>query len=57
MKSPEVTIKAFGIYIIVAGIGLALIPNFILTPLSLPPVNEIWVRVLGLVADALGFYY
>lgn len=57
MKSAVLTIKVFGTYVVVTGLGLMLIPALWLAPLGFPPPNEIWVRVLGLVACVLGFYY
>jgi hypothetical protein len=57
MTSAVFSIKVFGTYVIVTGLGLMLIPNLWLAPLGLPATDEIWVRVLGLVAFVLGFYY
>ena len=58
MKSPVLlTIKVFGTYVLVSAAGLILIPNLWLAPLGLPPTQEIWVRVLGLVVGVLGYYY
>ena len=57
MKSTALTIKVLGTYVAVTGLGLLLIPNLWLAPLGFPPTQEIWVRVLGLVACVLGFYY
>ena len=47
----------FGSYILVAGACFAFIPNLLLSLLGFPAANEIWVRVLGLVAGVLGYYY
>jgi len=57
MKSAVLSIKVFGTYVVVTGLGLMLIPNLWLAPLGFPPTDEIWVRVLGLVVGVLGFYY
>ena len=57
MKSAAFTIKVFGTYVIVTGLGVMLIPALWLSLLGLPPPNEIWVRVLGLVTCVLGVYY
>ena len=57
MKSPVLSIKVFGTYVVVTGLGLLLIPDLWLAPFGFPPPTEIWVRVLGLVAGVLGFYY
>jgi hypothetical protein len=57
MNSSAMTIKVFGVYILVAGCCFAFIPNVLLSLLGFPPANEIWVRVLGVIAAVLGYYY
>lgn len=57
MNSPSFTSKAFGVYVIAASVPLILAPNLSLGLLGFPPAHEIWVRVLGLVATVLGYYY
>ena len=47
----------FGLYLVVAGSGLLLVPALMLQPLGLPPPTDVWVRVVGLLAMALGLYY
>lgn len=47
----------FGLYLVVAGSGLLLVPALMLQPLGLPPPADVWVRVVGLLAIALGLYY
>jgi hypothetical protein len=47
----------FGIYTVLNGIGLLLIPNVFLSLFGLPPANEIWVRVAGWLICVLSFYY
>lgn len=51
------SIKVFGIYVILTGIGLLLAPALVLAPLGVPAPTEIWIRVLGALAVVLGFYY
>jgi hypothetical protein len=51
------TVKVFGAYILVAGACFAFIPNLLLSLLGFPAANEIWVRVLGVIAGVLGYYY
>jgi hypothetical protein len=51
------SIKVFGTYMVVSGIGLTLIPNLWLAPFGFPHTGEIWVRVVGIVVGVLGFYY
>lgn len=39
MKSAALTIKVFGTYVVVTGLGLLLIPNLWLAPLGFPPTD------------------
>ncbi len=57
MQSSALTIKIFGIYVVLTGIGLVLTPNLILGLFGFPPATEVWVRVLGALAVILGYYY
>jgi Na+/alanine symporter len=47
----------FGIYTLVNGLGLLLIPNIFLALFGLPGSDEIWIRVAGWLVGLLGFYY
>ena len=47
----------FGLYLLVAGTLLLLVPALMLQPLGLPAPTDVWVRVVGLLAIALGLYY
>ncbi|TWO69922.1 hypothetical protein FN976_16355 [Caenimonas sedimenti] len=51
------TIKAFGIYVVVTGLGLLLAPNLMLGMLGVPEAREVWIRVLGSLAIVVGYYY
>lgn len=44
----------FGLYLIGAGTLLLLAPAVLLAPLSLPVPQDVWVRVAGVLALALG---
>jgi hypothetical protein len=57
MQSSAFTIKIFGVYVVLTGIGLVLTPNLILGLFGFAPTSEIWVRVLGALAVILGYYY
>ncbi len=57
MQSPAFTIKAFGVYVILTGISLALTPNILLSLFGIPPTNEFWIRQLGALAIIVGYYY
>lgn len=57
MQSPAFTIKAFGVYVILTGISLALTPNLVLSLFGIPPTSEFWVRQIGVLAIIVGYYY
>ena len=57
MKKSSTSIFVFGIYLIGMGLGLVLIPNFVLATLGFPSSDEVWPHVVGVLALALAFYY
>ena len=57
MASAAFTVKAFGIYVVATGIGLTLAPNLVLGPLGIPESREVWLRLLGVLATVVGYYY
>ena len=57
MHPASLSIKAFGIYAAITGIGLLLAPNVVLAPLGIPAATEVWIRVVGALAVVLGYYY
>lgn len=57
MNKFSTSLSVFGVYLIGMGVGLVVMPNTVLGLLSLPPTNEIWIRVLAVVTLVLAFYY
>ncbi|MEP7301733.1 MAG: hypothetical protein ABI699_09405 [Caldimonas sp.] len=51
------TVKAFGVYLLLLGLGLVLLPNRLLGLFGMPPTSEVWIRVVGLLAFNIGLYY
>lgn len=47
----------FGIYLLVSGIGFFFVPNIVLPILGLPLAADFWVRITGVVACVIGYYY
>ncbi len=47
----------FGFYLYVVGLTLIVVPNTFLQTLQLPETNEVWIRIVGVLAFGLGFYY
>jgi uncharacterized protein YjeT (DUF2065 family) len=57
MTSPAFTIKAFGVYVVLTGLTLLLVPNMMLTMFGAPEAKDAYVRVLGALAIIVGYYY
>jgi hypothetical protein len=57
MTAASKSVCYFGFYLYVTGITLIAAPNFLLTTLQLPKTNEVWIRVVGVLALCLGYYY
>ncbi|MFN0014859.1 MAG: hypothetical protein ACKVU2_09955 [Saprospiraceae bacterium] len=51
------TVFYFGIYLSVTGLLLVATPNFVLELLGMARTDEVWIRVVGMLAGALGSYY
>jgi uncharacterized membrane protein len=50
------SLLAFGIYLIALGFFLLIAPNTLITLFGLPAVNDVWIRVVGMVLVLFAFY-
>ncbi|MEN8250839.1 MAG: hypothetical protein ABFS32_18045, partial [Bacteroidota bacterium] len=57
MSPVAISLFTFALYVEIMGILLAIIPNKILPLFKEPKTDEPWVRILGIILMALGFYY
>jgi hypothetical protein len=57
MHPAAASVKYFGVYVIVTGLGLMLMPALVLAPLGVPAPTEVWIRVVGALATVVGYYY
>ncbi len=57
MKDPMLSLRVWSYYVLAVGAGLLLIPNQIFDILGIDNTSEVWIRVVGLVAIALGAVY
>lgn len=48
------SLQAFGLYLCIAATGLLLAPGLVLAPLGLTVPDDVWVRMVGILAMALG---
>jgi hypothetical protein len=50
--------QAFGLYLILfAGLGLIVVPSFMLGLFGLNTTEDAWIRIVGMLASVIGFYY
>lgn len=57
MSKAARTVIAFAVYLLLIGAVLVLVPNLLLSLFSIPETDEVWVRVVGMLAMITGFYY
>ncbi len=57
MSKGALSVFVFGLYLLVLGIVLIVVPNFLLGLFSLPGTTEVWIRVVGMLVLILFFYY
>lgn len=57
MSRAALTIRVFGIYLIVLGVALVAVPNLLLGMFFMPATSEVWIRVVGLLVFNIGIYY
>lgn len=50
------SLQVFGIYLLGLAAALIFAPNLLLGLFGVPPTQEIWIRVLGLLVGILGAY-
>ena len=51
------SMQVFGIYVMLTGLTLIASPNTLLGLFGIAPAAEIWIRVVGLLALIVGYYY
>ncbi|MCC6726624.1 MAG: hypothetical protein IT258_19135 [Saprospiraceae bacterium] len=57
MSNSSKTIYYFSFYLFVLSLVLILVPNFLLKTFMLPPTEEVWIRVVGMLVFFLGVLY
>src|SRR5919112_2435512 len=57
MSPAAKSLFVFGIYLCGLGLLLLLVPNLLLRAFGVPPTNEVWIRVVGMLVLCLSFYY
>jgi hypothetical protein len=57
MTNAARSVFVFGIYLIVLGSTLVIAPNLLVSIFGFAPPDEPWVRVAGMLALIIGYYY
>lgn len=57
MNHAAKSLFVFGVYVGALGLILLLVPNLLLQLFSVPPTNEVWIRINGMFLLCLSFYY
>ena len=57
MSKSAISMFVFSLYLFIIGPLFMIVPNFLLSLVGLPETSEVWVRLVGMLATALGFYY
>lgn len=50
------SVYAAGMYVFFMGSGLILIPHIVLSVFNLPPTEDIWIRMLGMMTVFVGIF-
>lgn len=57
MSKSAQSVFLFGLYLGLLGIVLLIAPNTLLGIFRLPPVTDVWIRVIGMLIFLLAYYY
>lgn len=57
MSKSALSLLVFGLYLVGMGVGFVIMPNLVLGLFGLPATSEVWIRVVGMLALLLAFYY
>lgn len=57
MSRAAISILVFGIYLLVLGAFLCVVPNALLKLFGMPTTTDVWIRVVGMLIALLAGYY
>lgn len=57
MSNAARSVFYFALFLYLVGLTLMIIPNIFLKTMQFPETNEVWIRVVGLLAFNIGYYY
>ena len=57
MSKAAMSLRIFGVYLMLLGVTLVTVPNLLLPIFGLAPTGEAWIRVVGVLAFNISIYY
>ncbi len=57
MSKAAISVRIFGFYLLGLGAVLVALPNLLLSLFFIPPTEEVWIRVVGVLVFNIGVYY
>ncbi len=57
MTKASKSVYYFGFYLLATGLTLVFVPNMLLSMFGIEPTSEVWIKVVGALAFAIGLYY
>lgn len=57
MSKAAVSMRVFGGYLVLIGFSFLVVPNFMLGLFGFPTTIEPWIRIVGMLALILSYYY
>ena len=57
MSGAARSVFVFGLYLVVLGVALMVVPNLVLLPFGFAPTGEVWLRVAGSETAIIGFFF
>jgi len=57
MSKSAFSLRVFSIYMFILGLTLLIAPNLLLSLFGIAETHEVWIRVVGMLAFLLGYYY
>ena len=57
MRSPAMSVRVFGLYLLGLALVLMTIPNTLLALFGMPTTQDPWIRVAGMLVGLIGFLY
>ncbi|MEL6435619.1 MAG: hypothetical protein AAFP99_02375 [Pseudomonadota bacterium] len=57
MSATEKSVLGFGLYAVISGLGLFLIPDLLLSILRVEVAETVWIRIIGFMLFEIGLVY